>query len=252
MNFSTTSTSGTISHKCEPYVFLRGSPDHTATGTYAVLIFIIVVNIITCPFTIILNFLVMIAVKTKARLKTNSNITLGCLALTDVLVGIIAGVTILILQGDTSNKYFTKQRIVKIVLRSLDGASVRHLVLISVERYLAVKHSFTYITMVTEARILGLSGLAWMTVVVANLPLLLTDNDIFLTLNNIFLFIGMAIIVFCQITVYIETRRHEKQIAAHQVSQEARQKHLKGEKSFKVNNYCTFYATVLLFATNRC
>ena len=150
------------------------------------------------------------------------------------------GVTISILHGETSNKYFTKQRIVKIALSSLAGASVRHLVLISVERYLAVKHSFTYRTMVTKARILSSSGLAWMTAVVANLPLLLTDNDIFLTLNNIFLFIGMVTIVLCQITVYIETRRHEKQIAAQQVSQEARQKFLKEKKALKLTTTVLF------------
>lgn len=122
MNLSAPSTSGTVSHECEPYEFLRGSPDHTATGAYALLIFITVVNTITCPFTIILNALVMIAVKTKARLKTNSNTTLACLALTDVLVGVIAqpvftGSTILILQGEISSKYFARRRIVRTTLR---------------------------------------------------------------------------------------------------------------------------------------
>ena len=184
MNLSATSTGGTISQECNTSAFLRGSPDHTATGAYALLIFIAVMNIITCPFTIILNVLVMIAVKIKARLKTNSNIALGCLALTDVLVGIIAqpvitAATILILQGKTSNKYYKGQRIARIVLRSLAGASICHLVLISVERYLAIKHSFTYTTMVTKFRIFGSSALAWMTMVVTKLPLLLTNNNIF-------------------------------------------------------------------------
>lgn len=245
MNLSAPSTSGTVSHECEPYEFLRGSPDHTAIGAYALLIFITVVNTTTCPFTIILNALVMIAMKTKARLKTNSNTTLACLALTDVLVGIIAqpvftGSTILILQGETSSKYFARRRIVRTTLRSIAGASIRHLVLINVERYLAVKHSFTYTTMVTKARILGSSGLAWMTAVVANLPLLLTNNNILLTLSNIFLFIGIATIVFCQVTVYIEIRRHEKEIAAQQVSQEARQKFLKEKRAFKLTTTVLF------------
>lgn len=122
----------------------------------------------------------------------------------------------------------------RIALRLLGGASICHLVLISVERYLAIKHSFTYPTMVTKARILGSSGLAWMTVVVANLPLLFTDNNIFLMINNILLFIVMATIVFCQVTVYLESRRHEKQIAAQQVSLEARQKFLKEKKALKL------------------
>lgn len=66
MNFSGSSTSDTISVECEIYEYLGGRLDRTATWAYVLLIFITVVNITTCPFIIILNVLVMIAVKTKA------------------------------------------------------------------------------------------------------------------------------------------------------------------------------------------
>lgn len=50
--------------------------------------FIIIINIITFPVTVVLNALVMIAVKTKSRLRaTKSNILLALLASTDFLVG---------------------------------------------------------------------------------------------------------------------------------------------------------------------
>jgi len=42
------------------------------------------------------------------------------------------------------------------------------------------------------------------------------------------------IISYCQVVIYNETRRHEKQIAAQQVSVETRQKFLKEKKVFKV------------------
>ena len=71
MHWNVAFTSRTFSHEYKRYEFLHGSPDHKATGAYALFIFITVVNIVTCPFTIILNVLVMIAVKTKAFLKTN-------------------------------------------------------------------------------------------------------------------------------------------------------------------------------------
>ncbi|KAJ7353737.1 hypothetical protein OS493_032607 [Desmophyllum pertusum] len=119
-------------------------------------------------------------------------------------------------------------------MRSLSGASIRHLALINVERYLAIKHSFGYTTMVTKTRIFVSSVLAWVTAVVTNIPLLIVDDKLFLTINNILLFIVMAIIVFCQIAVYKETRRHEKQIAALQVSVEAREKFLKEKKALKL------------------
>ena len=48
------------------------------------------------------------------------------------------------------------------------------------------------------------------------------------------LFLSLATIIFCQVVVYCETRRHEKQIAAQQVSLEARQKFLNEKKAFKL------------------
>ena len=248
MNLSATSTSGTIPHECEINDFLGGKLDHTTTGANVVLVLLTVLTIITCPFTIVLNSLVMIVVKIKARLKTNSNTALSCLAVTDVLMGaigqpIFAAFMISTLQGDTSNEHCTLQRLSRIVVRSLVGASIRHLVLISVERYIAMKYTFAYTTMVTKARILGSSALAWITVVLANLPSVIADNTFFLTMNNIIAFIVIAIIVFCQVAVYGETRRHEKQIAAQQVSQEAREKFLKEKKALKL----TTTVLVILF-----
>ena len=49
----------------------------------------IIINSITCPFTVLLNVLVIMAVKRRPRLQTNSNILLACLAATDALTGLI-------------------------------------------------------------------------------------------------------------------------------------------------------------------
>ena len=49
----------------------------------------IIINSITCPFTVLLNVLVIMAVKRRQRLQTNSNILLACLAATDALTGLI-------------------------------------------------------------------------------------------------------------------------------------------------------------------
>lgn len=246
MNLCATSTSGTISVECEIYEYLGGRLDRSATWAYGLLIFITVLNIITCPFNIGLNTLVMIAVKAKARLKTNYNTTLCCLALTDVLVGILAqpvfsAVTILTIQGETSKKYCTLQRFSKIVVRSLCGASFSQLALISVERYLAIKHSFTYTSHVTKARILGLSALTWIRIVFqACLPFLITADKILLTISYFHFPFLLATIVFCQVAVYRESRRHAKHIAAQQVSVEIRQKFLKERKALKLTTTVIF------------
>ena len=130
MNLSETSTSETMTRECDISGFLGGKLDHTTTGANAMLVFLTVMNIITCPFTIALNLLVMIAVKTKERLKTNSNIALGCLALTDVLMGVIGqpgfgAYTISTLQGDTSHEHCTLQQLSRIVVMSLATVSIK-------------------------------------------------------------------------------------------------------------------------------
>ena len=48
----------------------------------------IIANGIACPLTLLLNVLVIKAVKTTPRLRTNSNILLACLAVTDALTGL--------------------------------------------------------------------------------------------------------------------------------------------------------------------
>ena len=46
-------------------------------------------NALICPLIILLNILVMAAVKTKRQLRTKSNIALACLSTTDLVVGLL-------------------------------------------------------------------------------------------------------------------------------------------------------------------
>ena len=112
--------------------------------------------------------------------------------------------------------------------------SLIHLALISGERYLATKHTFSYSTgLVTGARLLICSALAWLFSLILHIPLII-DSKLFLIINNTFIFLSLAFIVFCQITVYREVRRHEKQLSTQQVTEEARQKFLKDKKALKL------------------
>lgn len=93
---------------CEFYALLGGKPDLLSAATKATLLSTVVVNSVTFPFTILLNILVVIVVKTKARLQSKSNLLLACLAVTDVLVGIIVqplnvATVITMLQDDTAD-----------------------------------------------------------------------------------------------------------------------------------------------------
>ena len=265
MSSNGTSYSRPTPSECEIYSFLGGTLDETTKEAYAVLVFLIVLAIISSPATTFLNVLVIIAVRTKPRLKTMSNIALACLAVTDCLMGVIglpifSVARIFTLLAETSSDFCTPSRLSRNSLRILGGSTVLHLVLMNVERYLAIKHSFRfhYTTIVTDARILCSSAFAWLITLCLTIPLAILDEDIYLTVNNVILFVCIAIIVFCQVVVYLETRRHQRQIAAHQVSEEARKNFLKEKKVFKLTTIVLFsqiitYAPIFfvrIFLTN--
>ena len=55
------------------------------------------------------------------------------------------------------------------------------------------------------------------------------------------MFLCIATIFFCQVVLYFETRRHEKEIATQQVSVEVRQKFVKEKKAFKLTTTILFF-----------
>ena len=50
----------------------------------------IIFNSIACPFTVLLNVLVILAVKSRPRLQSKPNILLACLAVTDAMNSLVA------------------------------------------------------------------------------------------------------------------------------------------------------------------
>ena len=98
-----------ISSQCEVYETLGGRINQTSTCTQVFLIIIVVINIIIFPFTVVLNALVMIAVKMKSRLRMHkSNIALALLASTDFVVGVLMqpsliALTVTVLLNSTSS-----------------------------------------------------------------------------------------------------------------------------------------------------
>ena len=244
MTTNDTFGSRTTPSECVIDAFLGGNIDQTNSGSQRALVVLIIMSIITSPLTTVLNALVIIAVKTKPRLKTMSNSTLGCLAVTGLMgmfgFPLFIAARISTLQADTSSEYCTVKDFSRNVIRILSGATVLHLVLMNIEGYIALKHSLHHQSLVTNVRVLGFSFLAWFTILLITIPLAIMDDKIYLTVNNSVLLLCMLVIFYCQVVVYCETRRHKKLIAAQQVSVEARQKFLKEKKAFKVTTVVLF------------
>ena len=124
-------------------------------------------------------------------------------------------------------------------------ASLNHFVLLSAERYIAIKHSFAYENLVTEVRIIVASGLMWAAAIIPPMedfwPTSVRNLAIFAVLFVQVIF--LALIVYFNVSVYREVRRNEKQIIANQVSLEVKEKLLKDKKAF----YCTIIVLLAIF-----
>ena len=231
---------GVLPPGCTVYIVLGGTPPSDAPELRALLIFLAVISIATFPFTTVLNALVIIAVKTKSRMRTiKSNILIASLAGTDLMVGVIVqpmfiALTILIVRGRITTRSCVLQNITQCSTSILYDTSLINLAFISGERYVAMKHTYAYNTgLVTEARLLICSALAWLFSLTLHIPLII-DRNVFVLTNNAFIGLLIVLIVFWQITVYREVRRHEKELSTQQVTEEARQKFLKDKKAFKL------------------
>lgn len=197
----------------------------------------ITLNIASCPFTILMNVLVIVAVKTRRQLQTNYNVLLACLAVTDLLVGvfvqpIFAVALITVLKGSLTyycQFFVTFSKLLFIPF----AASLFHLALLSAERYAAMKFPFRYPDFVTTFRIKIAVSFSWLACIVNALPYTGVIATVVGPIYFTFRVLSVATIVYFHISVYIVTRRHEKQIQAEQVSPEALAKFLEEKRALK-------------------
>ena len=114
--------------------------------------------IISFPVTILMNVLVIMAVKTRPRLQSKYNILLACLAGTDLLVGAASEPTfiarqIYVIKCLSLTEYCRYDKETHLLFFTPILASLFHLTLISMERLVAMKYTFRYLTIVTERRL---------------------------------------------------------------------------------------------------
>ena len=118
----------------------------------------IILNILSFPVTIVMNVLVIMAVKTRPSLQSKYNILLACLAGTDLLVGAASQPSyivgqIYVIKGLSLSEYCQYHKLTNFLVLIPIFASVFHLTLISIERFVAMKYTFRYITIATGLRL---------------------------------------------------------------------------------------------------
>ena len=223
---------------CVVYIFIGGKPDHLSDLSYAILVALIVIHATTCPFTILLNLLVMIAVKTKARLQSMSNMALACLALTDVMVGLVVQPLFMaqiwnIIQGETTASACSIQIAVRFFFFFFCLSSIVHLFLITLDRYIAIMRPYVYIQTITKGRVLIASSLAWAVTIIVHMALLI-DKEVGRYITHAVIVSLITIIVICNVIVYREVHRHEKEITVQQVDVASRENFLSQKRAFKL------------------
>ena len=183
----------------------------------------VVVATVACPFTVLLNIVVITTIKKVRQLQTNSNILIASLAAAGLLVGAVCmpltiSLDTLILRGYASeNVICTRVLVAMVVLYTAWSASFYHLVIISWERYLAIVKRVEY-KIITKSRVKKYAGIAW---VIAFMTIALffalaaagIHYEVLLFLDGIFglgWLTGISIMVNFYRKVYLELRKQKR------------------------------------------
>ena len=199
----------------------------------------IVILLIACPLVILLNALVIVAIKTKRRLQTRSNILLASLAGTDLAMGLTSQPAFIAseisrLAGGSLSVCGTLYDMTINILVVLSLASLFHLVLISADRFVAMKFSLRYHMIVTKFRLTVAVACSWLIAVIcAVIYRVLPEMRQSIRLGHLFVAISLLVIIYCHGSVYFICRRHLIQIKSAQPSQEVTAKFLEEKKAWK-------------------
>ena len=197
----------------------------------------IIINGITCPFTFILNVLVIAAVKRRPRLQSNANIMLACLAVTDVLTGLTAQplyaiwMTLETLGISNCALYL----VYELFFTTLAPCSFLHLTLVVLERLVAIKFPFRYHLIVTMRNIKLAVPFCWVYGILYCMVLQFGDNKfmmyyiwVALPFVSCFVFIIVSYLV-----LYFETRRHQRRIKTQQLPREDVERYVTDNRALK-------------------
>ena len=202
-------------------------------------------NSITCPFTVVLNVLVIMAVKRRPRLQSYANILLACLAATDALTGLLVQPTFIILKifqllGGINTDIVRPLHV--LFLTAVTFSSAFHLMLVACERLIAIKYTFVYPYLVTKQKIKVAVTASWLVALccsVVRWPLsdLLFNNVV---ADKIGRMIVSTIVISCIVfmatsyaILYKETVHQQNKIKTQRLPQEEVERFFKERKALK-------------------
>ena len=159
-----------------------GSSDLQGDLFYTTLSWLLVaIKLTASTITILLNTLVIIAVKQRKELQKNSNILLSSMAVADLLVGVIfipmSFNVVLLITRQVSLEHFCMLNVLSVHLMAcFMFSSLYHLMAIAWERYVAIRKWKEYKVIVTKRRLTYLAIFAWLAAIVTTFPVLIMDT----------------------------------------------------------------------------
>jgi len=214
---------------------------------YRILLALICVNSVAIIPNILLNTLAIFAVATKRSLRTNSNILLAYLAGSDLfagMVGLATAVAVSVKRAFAIEPFCALEIAHFITLYGPSLVSMGHLVLISVDRYIAIKDALRYQIIVTKQRIKKGVLVAWAigvyltiqeTVLAVTVKEAAKFYSVYWTVGSVSVsVIGLACIsgiCYCYVYIFSEIRRQKKRLQTEQLSQEEAKRVKKDNKA---------------------
>ena len=195
----------------------------------------LIFNSITCPFTVLLNILVVMAVKRRPRLQNKANIMLACLAATDALTGLAVQPSF-ILWKTLQLLDLKTQEIARDVhdssIRALSVCSCLHLMLVTCERLIAIKFTVYYPYIVRKRNIKAVVISLWIFGISLEASKHILNIRIKLLIAPVIVLCILFILISYMI-LYLETLRHQKKIKTQQLPQEEVERFVKESKALK-------------------
>ena len=209
-----------------PYInSLVWRQEYLTDVTYPHLVAVTVINLLAIVPTFLLNALVIVAVATRHRLQSKLNVHVASLAVTDLLNGLVnQGIEIAMeLTRIFSGGPFCNLEKASVVAMSGFG-SLGNIVLISIDRYISIKHPLRYTTIVSKKRIKAGLLLAWATelfVIIHELNLAVIDSgtDLYFlymkmtcSIRPVLVLVAIVVIGYTYCYIFSESRRHKKRL----------------------------------------
>ena len=171
------------------------------------------------------NFSIIMALIKNKRLQTQSNIILGSLCVTDLLIGVVVlpvfiARRMMEISHSVGRDYCILTDFHQYISYLMAGASIVTMALISLDRWFAICFPFKYQNNESKSRYIIIILIIWLIMIVLLLlPFIGVEQKALYLGAASFVGLSTIIIVVCYFNIYLVVLRHKRKIVAVSVSQ---------------------------------